>query len=57
MRAHREQELRAREAHRRRDDTAHAIPMPASNDGALRALAWTAIALLLVAAVLVAVIG
>ena len=57
MRAHRARELQAREVHRRRDTTAHASRVPATDDTALRALAWAATALLLAALMLVILLG
>jgi hypothetical protein len=57
IRAHREQELRTHEVHRRRDATAHAEPLPNSNETVLRALTWAAIVMFLVAVFLLLLLG
>jgi hypothetical protein len=56
IKAHRDQQLRAREVNRRRDATAHARPVQGFSVPVVKAMAWTAL-LLLGAALLLVLIG
>jgi len=57
IRANREELLRAREVHRPREATAHAERMRGVNEAMIKGMAWTAIVILLLVAILLVLVA